>query len=96
MKSQMCFKMGHVRSKTRSLGQILEKPCVHSRGHTFSPAIMKYGQNVCLIKSQTFLKMVHVGPKTRSLGQILEKPFVHPLRPLFQSDYHETWSECLS
>ena len=40
--------MGHVRSKTRSLGQILEKLCVHSRGHIFSPIIMKHGQNVCL------------------------------------------------
>ena len=33
--------MGHIMSKTRSLGQILEKPCVCSRGHIFS-------QNVCL------------------------------------------------
>ena len=40
--------MGHVRSKTRSLGQISGKPCVDSRGHTFSPIIMKLGQNVCL------------------------------------------------
>ena len=40
--------MGHVGSKTRSLGQILEKPCVHSRGHIFSLIIMKHGQNVCL------------------------------------------------
>ena len=38
----------HVRSKTRSLGQLLEKHCVRSRGHIFSPIIMKYGQNVCL------------------------------------------------
>ena len=40
--------MGHVESETRSLGQILEKPCVCSRGHIFSPIIMKLGQNVCL------------------------------------------------
>ena len=40
--------MGHVGSKTRSLGQILEKPCIRSRGHIFSPIIMKLGQNVCL------------------------------------------------
>ena len=39
------MKMGHVGSKTRSLGQILEKPC---KGHIFSPVIMKRGQNVCL------------------------------------------------
>ena len=29
--------MGHVGSKTRSLGQILEKPCVRSRGHILRP-----------------------------------------------------------
>ena len=40
--------MGHVLSKTRSLGQILEKSSVHSRGHISSPIVMKLGQNVCL------------------------------------------------
>ena len=40
-------KMGYVGSKTSSLGQILEKPCLHSRGHIFSPIIMKLGQNIC-------------------------------------------------
>ena len=39
--------MVHLRSKTRSLGQILEKPCVRCRGHIFSPIIMNLGQNVC-------------------------------------------------
>ena len=33
--------MGHVGSKNRSLGQVLEKPCVRSRGHGFSPIILK-------------------------------------------------------
>ena len=44
----MSLKMGHLGSKTSSLDQILEKPCVHSRGHNFSLIIMKLGQNVCL------------------------------------------------
>ena len=48
MKSPTSLKMGHVGSKTRSLGQMLEKPCVPSRGHIFSPIVMKLGQNVCL------------------------------------------------
>ena len=47
MKFQMSVKISHVGSKTRSLSQILEKPCVHSRGQIFSPIIMKPGQNVC-------------------------------------------------
>ena len=38
-------KLGHVGSKTRSLGQILEKPCVHSRGHSFDSKFMKHYQN---------------------------------------------------
>ena len=47
MKSLTSWKIGRVGSKIRSLGQILEKPCVHSRGHIFSPIIMKLGENVC-------------------------------------------------
>ena len=41
---------GSCRVKNRSLGQILEKPCVHFRGHIFSLIIMKLGQNDCLDK----------------------------------------------
>ena len=44
----MTSKMGLVGSKSRSLGQILEKPCVRSRGHIFSLIVIKCGQNVCL------------------------------------------------
>ena len=41
--------MGHVGSKTRSLGRTVEKTRVCSRGHIFSPIIiLKLGQNVCL------------------------------------------------
>ena len=42
------MKMGLVGKKTWSLVQILEKPCVHCRGHIFSQILMKLGQNVCL------------------------------------------------
>ena len=42
--------MGHVGSNTMSLGQILEKPCLHSRGQILNPMIMNLGQNVCLDK----------------------------------------------
>ena len=42
--------MGHIGSKARSLGQIFEKRGVRSRGHIFSPIIMKLCQNVCLDK----------------------------------------------
>ena len=42
------FEIGHVGSKTRSLSQILEKPCVCFTGHIFNPIIMKLSQNLCL------------------------------------------------
>ena len=48
VKSRTSSKLGHVGSKTRSLGQILEKHCVPSRGHIFSPILIKLDQNVCL------------------------------------------------
>ena len=48
MKSRTSSKMGHVGSKTRSLSQILEKPCVRSRGHILSRILMEVGQDVCL------------------------------------------------
>ena len=44
----MSLKMGHVRSKPRSQGQILVQLGVHCRGHIFGPISMKLGQNVCL------------------------------------------------
>ena len=45
MKSRSDLKVGHV-SKLRSLGQIIEKSCVHSRGHSFDPKLLKLCQNV--------------------------------------------------
>ena len=68
--------MGHVGSKTRSLGQILEKPCVRCKGHIFSTIIIKLGQNVCLDEISDKFDNWHVGSKTRSAGQMLEKPLV--------------------
>ena len=72
----MSLKMDHVRSKTRSLGQNLEKPCVCSRGHIFSPIIMKFGQNVCFDEISDEFENGSCWVKTRSLGQILEKACV--------------------
>ena len=50
-------KLGHVRSKIRSLGQILEKPCVHPRGLSFDSKFTKLYQNVndhnIKVKSET-------------------------------------------
>ena len=70
MKSQTSLKMGNVRSKTRSLGQISEKPYLHSRGHIFSPILMKIGQNVCLDEILDRFENGSFWARTRSLVQI--------------------------
>ena len=40
--------MGDLGLKTRSQGQINEKPCEDDRGHIFHQIFMKFGQNVYL------------------------------------------------
>ena len=47
MKSGLELCVGHLRSKTRSQGQIIEKPCLDNGGHIFHRIFMKFGQNVC-------------------------------------------------
>ena len=70
--------MGYFEPKTWSLGQILDKPCVHSRGHSFDPKFMKFFvKMLIIIMSRSHLKFGHVGSKKRSLGQVFEKPCVH-------------------
>ena len=44
--SRYSSKLCQVGSKTRSPGQILEKSCVHYRGHRFDRNFMKHCQNV--------------------------------------------------
>ena len=68
IKSRPELKMGHVRSKSSSLGQFLEKPCVHSRGHSFDPVYTEFCRMFIFIKSRPELKLDHVESKTRSLG----------------------------
>ena len=72
IESQTSLKMGQVGSKTWSQDQILEKPCVDSRGHIVSLIIMKLGQNVCLDQVSDKFEIGSGRVKTGSLGQILE------------------------
>ena len=67
------FKMGHVCSKTRSLGQILEKTSVLSRVHLFNLIPMKLVRMFVSMKSRRSSKMGHFWSKTRSLGLIIEE-----------------------
>ena len=41
MRSRPHLKLGHVESKTRTLGQVLDKPCKDSRGPSYEPIFMK-------------------------------------------------------
>ena len=75
--------MGDVGSKTRSVGQIMEKPCEHSRGQSFGPIFIKLAQNDHLDNISVKFKYLHVGSKTRSVGQIIEKPCEHSRGHIF-------------
>ena len=85
--SRSGLKLGHVGSKIWSLGQILEKPCVHSKGHSFDSKFTKLYQNVNHHNIRPRSKLGHVGSKTRSLGQILEIPCVHSKRHSFDPKF---------
>ena len=88
--------MGHFRSKTRSLGEILEKSCVRSRGHIFSLIIMKLSENVCLEEILGKFEHGSYWVKNMVTSSSLRKTLCTLWRPHFQSSNHETWSECLS
>ena len=76
MKSRTILKMAYVGSKTRSLGQILEKtlftlyrPRLQFNNHeTWSECFLD--------KISDEFELGHVGSKTRSQGPMLEKPCV--------------------
>ena len=72
--SRTSSKMGKVRSKTRSLGQIIVKSCIHSRSHIFSPIFLKLAQNVCLNNILDEFENGSSQTKSRSLGHINGKP----------------------
>ena len=76
-------KLCHVRSKTRSLDQILEKLCVHSGVHSFVSNVMTFVRMLIIIISRSSLKLGHVGSKTRLLGQ--QATQVSDLGPLWPS-----------
>lgn len=66
--------MTYVESKSRSLGLILEKLCLHNRGHFFKQIIMIVCQNENL--EDLYDPFVHRSSwqKSRSPGLKIEKP----------------------
>ena len=76
--SQSSLNMDHVGSKCRSAGQIIEKPCEHSRGHSFSLIFIKLAQNNNLDNISVKFKYGSYGVKKNiSAGQTIEKPYEH-------------------
>ena len=74
--SQLISSMGDVGSKT-TVGQIMEKPCEHSRGHILVQSSSNLLRMIILTISQSSSNMGDVGSETRSVGQIMEKPCKH-------------------
>ena len=68
IKSRPEFKIGHVGSKTRSLGQFLEKPCVLSRRHSFDPVFMKLCQNDFLTLNKCLSRRAMLSDDSSCLG----------------------------
>ena len=82
--SQLSSNMGDVGSKTRSVGQIMEKPCEHSRQATVliiqsSSNLVKFIEKPCVIwifiLAQNGQKLGRIVGQI--IGQIMEKPCEH-------------------
>ena len=76
MKSRTILKMAYVGSKTRSLGQILEKTLFTLYRPHFQFNNHETWSECFLDEISDEFELGHVGSKTRSQGQMLEKPCV--------------------
>ena len=76
-----------MRACGRACACVLNIFCVDSRGHSFHPIFMKFGQNVYFDEIWVEIVFGSSGVKTRPLGQIIEKPCVdnrgHSFHPIF-------------
>ena len=76
--SRSALKVGHVGSKTRSLGQILDKTFVYTlEGTVVIQTSRNFVRMLIIIIYGSSSKLGHVRSKARSLDQILEKLCVH-------------------
>ena len=105
-KSRPGQKLGHVRSKTRSpgqigskirsQGQILEKNYVYtSEGTVFMQSACNFARMLISIEFRPGPKLNYVWSKKRSPGQILEKPYVlsgrHKFDPALMKLYQNVY-----
>ena len=77
MKARAYLILGHVRSKTRSLGQIVEKACVHSRGQCFvSNSCILFESGSCCIKNKVVRAKLSKKSCVHSRGHSFEPNFM--------------------
>ena len=69
--------MGHVGSKTMSLGQFLEKPCVLSRRHSFDPVLMKLCQNDFLTLNKHLSRRAMLSDDSSCCNNVLSAALPH-------------------
>ena len=79
--------MGHVGSKARSLGQIIEKPFVCSRGHIIRWILKKFGQYVCLDEISNNFENGSWWVKNWVTRSNLKENLVYPLEARFSVLY---------
>ena len=82
--------IGHVGSKTRSPGQILENSCLHSRGQICNPILMKLCQNVCFDNIQAKFEYGSCRVKNQVTRSNLRKFLFTLLRQYLQPNFVET------
>ena len=84
IKSWISLKLGYVRSKSRSLGQIFEKPFLHSKGLiVLLQSLWNVFKMFIFMESRGSLRLGQIGLISRSLGQILEKSYINSRGPQF-------------
>ena len=71
--------MGHVESKTRSLGQICSKSCSPSRDHSFASVFIIFYQNVSLGDNSVKFEHGSCWVKNEVTRSNFFRNFVHPL-----------------
>ena len=93
--------MDHVGPKTRSEGQIIEKPCEHFRGQSLCPFFIRLAQNDHL--DNISVKFKHgscqikkkIGQKVKSLKNLVNTleatVLVHSLSDLVKIEYGSCW-----
>ena len=86
--------MGHVGSRTMTLGQISSKLCVQYKNCSFASVFMKLHQNVCLDNVSVKFENGSCGSKSSSLVQISLNSPVHCRGQSFDPVFMQLHQNC--